>query len=82
MKLLKEHVVAARGLLSMSQADLATAAGISRATIARFELDEDPPLKEDSLWRIQTALADRGIEFLNGGEPGVRLRPSKAIIPK
>lgn len=66
----------------MSQPGLAKAAGISERTIARFERGEPPPLKEDSLWRIQTALADRGIEFYNGNNPGVRYFPEKALIPK
>ncbi len=80
MKLTAKHVISARGLLGMSQSDLATAAGLNRGTIVRFEAEEGPPLKEDSLWRIQSALEDRGIEFLNSGSPGVRLRPEKAII--
>ncbi len=80
MKLLPEHVVAARGLLKMSTADLGKAAGVSDRTIQRFETGA-PFLKEDTLWRIQTALEERGIEFMNSGKPGVRYNPEKAIIP-
>lgn len=82
MKLIPEHVKAARGLLGLSQADLARAADLGARSIERFERNEDPPLKEESLWRIQKALEDRGIEFFNGGSPGVRYHPDKATIPK
>lgn len=80
MTLLREHVVAARGMLNMSQADLAAAAGVSERTIREFER-EQTHLKEDTLWRIQTALEQRGIIFHNGGTPGVTLDRSRATIP-
>ena len=81
MKLLPVHVIAARGLLGMTQADLAKAAGLAPLTIVTFENDQKTP-KEDTYVRIQTALEQRGIEFMNGGSPGVRYHPAKAIIPK
>ena len=31
--------------------------------------------------KLQDALVRRGIEFTNGGKPGVKLDPEKAIIP-
>lgn len=77
MKLLAKHVISARGLLGMSQADLAEAAGVSADTVNRFEREKTPPLKEDSLWRIQTALEQCGIEFMNSGRPGVRYHPDR-----
>lgn len=80
MKLIREHVVAARGMLSMSQADLANAAGVSERTIRLFESGETH-LKDETLFRIQTALEQRGIIFMNSGKPGVVLDRSKAIIP-
>jgi DNA-binding XRE family transcriptional regulator len=82
MKLVREHVVAARAILRLTQAELAEAAGVAERTIARFELGEPPALKEDSLWRIQTALEDRGIEFFNSDRPGVRFNPDKVIVHK
>lgn len=75
MKLLPKHVECGRVLVGWSQGDLAKAAGVARTTIARFERDEDPPLKEASLLLIQAALEAAGVEFLNSGSPGVRLRP-------
>ena len=60
-------------MLSMTQGDLAKAAGVSTQTIHLFEKGETSP-SEDTLLRLQTALESRGIEFINGGNPGVRLR--------
>jgi DNA-binding XRE family transcriptional regulator len=77
MKLLAKHVISARGLLGMSQVDLAEAAGVSADTVNRFEREKAPPLKEDSLWRIQAALEQCGIEFMNSGRPGVRYHPDR-----
>lgn len=77
MKLLRKHVVAARALLSISQGDLAKLAGISETTIARFEAGGKPALKETTLWEIQAALERCGIEFQNGGRPGVRYHPDR-----
>jgi len=73
MKLLPEHCKGARGMLSISQGELAKAAGVALATIHLFEKGDSVPT-EDTLLRIQTALESRGIEFLNSGNPGVRLR--------
>lgn len=61
----------------MSQVELAEAAGVSADTVNRFERGKTPPLKEDSLLRIQAALEHCGIEFLNGGRPGVRYHPDR-----
>lgn len=79
MKLLPIHVAGARAVLKMTQAELANAAGVSEDTIRYFESERTEP-KVETLYRIQLALEKRGIEFLNDGEPGVRLRPSKAVI--
>jgi len=65
----------------MSQADLAQAAGVSADTLQFFESGRTLNLREETLWRIQTALEQRGIIFHNGGTPGVTLDRSKAIIP-
>jgi len=81
MKLRPEHVEGARGILKMSRADLAQASGVNEQTIWRFEAGQGAP-RDETLWRLQTALEQRGIEFLNGDSPGVRLRPGKAMIPR
>jgi transcriptional regulator with XRE-family HTH domain len=64
----------------MNQADLAKAAGISMQALNAIEQGKSVP-RAETLRRIREALENRGIEFTNGDEPGVKLRPSKAIIP-
>lgn len=71
MKLLPEHIRSARGLLNITQSDLATAAGVSPTTIRNFENETAEP-SEDTILRITMALEQLGIEFLNSGQPGVR----------
>ena len=60
-----KQVVAARGLLGMSQSDLAEACDLTRVTISSFELDSHPA-KPETVQVIQRTLEARGIEFLNG----------------
>ncbi len=72
MRLLSAHVRAARALLKISQADLARFAGVSHNTVLNFENETGEP-SEDTRLRIMTALEQRGIQFLNSGQPGVRL---------
>lgn len=76
MVLTPNLIKSARELLGWKQEDLATRAGLSRVTVAKLERGISLP--EDTVWRIQRALELGGIEFLNGGSPGVRLRPSIA----
>lgn len=76
MKLLRDHLAAARALLRLTQADLATIAGVGEATVARFENGETA-LRAESLWRLQTAFEEMGIEFMNSGSPGVRYHPER-----
>jgi transcriptional regulator with XRE-family HTH domain len=69
---------AARGLIGWSQQDLAKAAGIGRATIADFETGKRDPYGR-TLELIQQTLERAGVEFTNGHQPGVRMRPSFAL---
>jgi DNA-binding XRE family transcriptional regulator len=64
----------ARGLLGMTQGELAAASGVSLRTITHFEANERRPITP-ILVALRTALEDAGIEFIveNGGGPGVRL---------
>ena len=64
----------------MTQADLAEMTSVNASTILRFETGKHDP-RPATVAVLQRALEDRGIEFANGGEPGVRLRPSKAKQP-
>lgn len=80
VKVTASHVIAARGLLRMSQADLAKAADVTPATISRWESGRTHP-QEASLNAIVEALERRGIEFMNGDAPGVRRHGDKAVVP-
>ena len=72
MHFVGEQVGAARKLLKMSQAELATATGLTLWTITRFERGQT--VRPEAVEAVREALLERGIEFLNGGAPGVRLR--------
>lgn len=73
------HSRAARGLLDITQEQLAAAAGVDVETIRRFERGDQRPY-QSTLAKIRDALERRGIEFTNGGSPGVKLRPENCII--
>lgn len=73
------HITAARGLLKISQEDLARYSGVSVPTILSWETEQRVPRRE-SVMRIRGALERLGIEFLNSDRPGVRLHPDKAVI--
>jgi transcriptional regulator with XRE-family HTH domain len=71
------QVKAARALLGLSQGELAEKAGLGIATVKRLELATELRGAATTLWKVQTALEEAGIEFLPAGEesgPGVRLR--------
>jgi hypothetical protein len=62
-------------LLDWSQDGLAEAAGIGIATIKRLEAqDNGLGGRDDTVGKIVGALEAAGVEFTNGGQPGVRLR--------
>jgi transcriptional regulator with XRE-family HTH domain len=67
------QIRAARALVDWSRADLANATGLSGNTIANIESEKSSPLAV-TLLRIQHALEARGVEFINGDQPGVRRR--------
>lgn len=73
------HVGAARVLLRITQSDLASLAGVAEATIKRFEAGLHTP-RPSTLKAIRDALEARGIEFMNGDRPGVRLWPERAVV--
>jgi transcriptional regulator with XRE-family HTH domain len=70
------QIAAARELLGMTRADLASVAGVHRNTIITWESGERLPRRE-TYARVLRALEARGVEFLNGRQPGVRLNPDK-----
>lgn len=69
------QIKAARALVGWDQAGLAKAAGVDPNTIRNLEASGAEPLagRLDTLRKVQSALEALGIEFLNGGSPGVRL---------
>jgi transcriptional regulator with XRE-family HTH domain len=71
-----QQIRAARGLLGWSQTELARRAGLSRETIKRVEAPGDLKVSSDAKARLQEALENAGIQFLeeNGGGPGLRLK--------
>ena len=75
-KVLPEQFRAARGLLNMSQENLAERAGFSSMTIKRAEGICQPQPSAEALAKIRVALETAGIVFLsgNGNGPGVALR--------
>jgi transcriptional regulator with XRE-family HTH domain len=70
------QIRAARGLLGWSQAELAKRAGLSRETVKRVEAPSDLKVSTQARAKLQRALENRGVQFLeeNGGGPGLRLK--------
>ena len=77
MRVSGRQVTAARDLLGITQAELATAAGLSRLTIVKFEAGHADPYPAN-LAKITAELERRGIEFTNGDGAGVRINYAKA----
>jgi transcriptional regulator with XRE-family HTH domain len=65
---------AARVMLGLSQADVAGRACLSVPTVKRAEADSGIAASEAARAAIAAALEAAGVEFTNGGEPGVKLR--------
>jgi transcriptional regulator with XRE-family HTH domain len=71
------QIRAARALLDLSQAELAKLASVSAATVKRLEAATEVRGAAETLWKIESTLEERGIEFIPaeaGRGPGVRLR--------
>jgi transcriptional regulator with XRE-family HTH domain len=69
------QIRAARGLLRWTVEDLAKASSVHYATIMRVEKSEGvPSTNARNIAKIQRALEDAGIEFLNTDSPGVRMK--------
>jgi transcriptional regulator with XRE-family HTH domain len=67
---------AARALIGMDQSDLAARAGVNVNTIRNMEASGPGPIagRAQNVYLVQATLEAVGIEFLNHGQPGVRLK--------
>lgn len=72
------HMKAARALLDWTQDRLAQESELAASTIKRLENGGLAKASIENIDRVSSALAAAGIEFFNGGEPGVRLRKRPA----
>jgi transcriptional regulator with XRE-family HTH domain len=72
MQITPAQCKAARALIDMDQASLAKASNVSRNTIVSFETGQREP-GANNIAAIRSALESAGVEFTNGGQPGVRL---------
>ena len=74
---------AARSLLGMEQMILAEAAKVHVNTIRKIEAKGSSEITSaaDVVRRIQSALEAAGVEFLNHGRPGVRLKDGDLVRP-
>jgi transcriptional regulator with XRE-family HTH domain len=84
MLIIGNQIKAARALASVEQQELADAANVHVNTIRKMEAKGDDEITSaaDVLRRVQQALERWGVEFTNGGQPGVRRtasRTSKSI---
>jgi len=80
--LLSEQLRAARAMARMDQKDLADIAAVSVETIKRLEkMNGDlSATRVLTLNAIQKALEAAGIEFTNGHQPGIRVRPTDVLM--
>jgi hypothetical protein len=62
----------ARGILDWTQDRLATEAQVSLSTVKDFEAGRRTPIA-NNMGAMQGALEAAGIEFTNGGQPGVKI---------
>ena len=72
---LPAHSRAARALLGWSTKELSERCEVHAVTIRRLESTGKANL--ESKGAILAALMDAGVEFTNGGKPGVRLTSAK-----
>jgi len=67
---------AARALIGVEQKELAEAVGVNVNTIRSMEAAGTGPIagRAQNVQAVQRAMEGRGVEFLNHGNPGVRIR--------
>jgi predicted transcriptional regulator len=69
------HIRAARALLGWAQNELSKRSKVALGTVRRMEgFDGAVSARTESLNRVVATLEKSGVEFLDSGSPGVRLR--------
>jgi len=69
------QIAAGRTLAGITQEQLAATANISIATLRRMEASPEIALGlTNNVGAVRRALEEAGIEFTNGGSPGVRTK--------
>jgi predicted transcriptional regulator len=69
------HLRAARAILGWTQQELSKKSQVALGTVKRMEGFDGPVgARTDTLRKIVAVLEKAGIEFLNDGQPGVRLK--------
>jgi predicted transcriptional regulator len=69
------HIRAARALLGWAQHELSKKAKVALGTLRRMEGFDGPvSARTESLTRVVLTLEKAGVEFLDSGNPGVRLK--------
>lgn len=71
---------AARGLLGWSKARLAKVADLPLRSLKRYEAKDSLGIPEEDLDALRRVLEAAGVEFLDGSQPGVRIKaPAVAV---
>ncbi len=72
---------AARALVGVDQAWVAKAANVAINTIRNMESRAAEPITSGAVTvrNVQLALESAGVEFINGGQPGVRLKRARPL---
>lgn len=71
---------AARGLIRWSARTLAERSRLDVATVRRAEAaDGAPSITAANAEALQRALESAGVEFTNGGQPGVRMKAKTGV---
>lgn len=74
------QLVAARGLLDMTQATLAEIVGLPAPHLAKIEAGT-VQARPATVTKLREAIESRGVEFTNGSNPGVRFMSEKPASP-
>lgn len=72
---------AARALLGWSKARLAHEADLPLPTLKHYEASGSVKVPEYAMAAMRHALEAAGVEFTNGGQPGVRMKAAPTTVP-